>query len=84
MTASASASRLLSPPAWVRKRSVSWLSRRLNKMCIRDSYKWDRPMYAFTGLSVILFEAFYPVLTGVRTARWYTTYFNKWFPSWPF
>ncbi len=47
-------------------------------------YKWDRPMYAFTGLSVILFEAFYPVLTGVRTARWYTTYFNKWFPSWPF
>ena len=47
-------------------------------------YRWERPMYAFTGLGVLLFAAFYPVLTGVRTAVWYTRSFLKWFPSWPF
>ena len=33
---------------------------------------------------VLLFAAFYPVLTGVRTPTWYTTGLLKWFPSWPF
>ena len=53
---------------------------------LRDEglYRWERPMYAFTGLGVLLFAAFYPVLTGVRTAVWYTRSFLKWFPSWPF
>lgn len=41
-------------------------------------------MYAFTAACVVLFAAFYPVLTGVRTPTWYTTGFLKWFPSWPF
>lgn len=47
-------------------------------------YKWYRPMYAFTGLCVVLFAAFYPVLTGIKTPVWYTRSFLKWFPSWPF
>ena len=41
-------------------------------------------MYAFTGLSVVLFAAFYPVLTGLRASVAYTRGFLKWFPSWPF
>lgn len=45
---------------------------------------WRKSAYWFTGLSVGLFAMFYPVLTGIRVARWYTTYFTKWFPSWPF
>ena len=45
---------------------------------------WRRNMYALTGVSTALFVAFYPVLTGLRCALWYTRGFLKWFPSWPF
>ena len=41
-------------------------------------------MYAFTGVSLALFAAFYPVLTGVEVSRNYTWKVLKWFPSWPF
>ena len=43
-----------------------------------------RWMYAFTGVSLALFAAFYPVLTGVEVSRNYTWKALKWFPSWPF
>lgn len=46
--------------------------------------RWKNQMYAFTGVCVGLFVAFYPVLTGLRVPTWYTTYFLRWFPSWPF
>lgn len=43
-----------------------------------------RNMYAVTGACTGLFVAFYPVLTGLRCALWYTRGLLKWFPSWPF
>ena len=53
---------------------------------LRERQPWtaNRQMYVFTAACVLLFIAFYPVLTGVRTPTWYTTGFLKWFPSWPF
>ena len=50
----------------------------------RDAALAGRQMYVFTAACVLLFAAFYPVLTGVRTPTWYTTGLLKWFPSWPF
>ena len=44
----------------------------------------ERNMYAVTGVSAALFVAYYPVLTGLRCALWYTRGLLKWFPSWPF
>lgn len=44
--------------------------------------KLDRRL--FTGLSLVLFAAFYPVLSGVTVLEWYSTYILKWLPSWPF
>ncbi len=43
-----------------------------------------RWMYAFTGVCLALFAAFYPVLTGVEVSRNYSWKALKWFPSWPF
>ena len=43
-----------------------------------------RWMYAFTGVCLALFAAFYPVLTGIEVARNYSWKLLKWFPSWPF
>ena len=52
---------------------------------IKKSPQWRRYVYGLTALSVLLFVMFYPVLTGVETPRWYTTYFLKWIPdAWPF
>lgn len=47
-------------------------------------FRWQRNMYAVTGVCAGLFVANYPVLTGLRTAVWYTRGFLRWFPSWPF
>ena len=47
-------------------------------------FRWERNMYAVTGVSAALFVAYYPVLTGLRCALWYTRGFLWWFPSWPF
>ena len=47
-------------------------------------FRWQRSMYAFTGVCTGLFVAYYPVLTGLRCALWYTRGFLRWFPSWPF
>ena len=47
-------------------------------------FRWQRNMYAVTGVCTGLFVAYYPVLTGLRTAVWYTRGFLRWFPSWPF
>lgn len=51
----------------------------------RKCPQWRRYVYGLTALSVFLFVMFYPVLTGVETPRWYTSYFLKWIPdAWPF
>ena len=47
-------------------------------------FRWQRNIYAVTGVCAGLFVAYYPVLTGLRTAVWYTRGFLRWFPSWPF
>ena len=47
-------------------------------------FRWQCNMYAVTGVCAGLFVAYYPVLTGLRTAIWYTRGFLRWFPSWPF
>lgn len=47
--------------------------------------RWKRYVFGFTALSVSLFAAFYPVLSGLRVSRWYTSYLLRWFRgSWPF
>jgi dolichyl-phosphate-mannose-protein mannosyltransferase len=45
---------------------------------------WQRYVYTYTGLCLLLFVMFYPVLSGIRVSTDYTTTFLRWFPSWPF
>ncbi len=45
---------------------------------------WRGNLLAFTVVSVALFVMFYPVLSGLRVAEWYSTHLLKWLPSWPF
>ena len=42
-----------------------------------------RSVYAVTAGAVVLYAAFYPVLIGLMTPRWYTSNFLQWLPSWP-
>lgn len=49
---------------------------------ISYSKKNARLMYAFAGAQVILFAAFYPVLSGMEAGNWYFTLL-KWLPRWP-
>ncbi len=51
-----------------------------DEMRRRNRLKW---MYAFTGLSVLLFAVYYPALAGIETSRNYSWKILKWFPSWP-
>lgn len=51
----------------------------LHVLCRSRKYG-NVPLYAVTALSLLLFAAFSPVLTGTETGM--TTYL-KWFPSWP-
>jgi dolichyl-phosphate-mannose-protein mannosyltransferase len=47
--------------------------------------RWKRPVYCYTALCLVLFVAFYPVLTGIPVYRWYTGAFLRWIPGmWPF
>ena len=46
---------------------------------------WRTYLYGATCLCLLLFVAFYPVLSGIAVPRWYTTNFLRWIPSaWPF
>ena len=46
---------------------------------------YRRLVFGYTCAAVLLFVAFYPVLSGVAVPRWYTTNFLRWLPqSWPF
>ena len=42
------------------------------------------PIYALTGTAAGLYAAFYPVLIGLSVPVWYSTWFLRWLPSWPF
>ncbi|MGN1001406.1 MAG: phospholipid carrier-dependent glycosyltransferase [Oscillospiraceae bacterium] len=43
-----------------------------------------RLLFSFTAVSLVLFAAFYPVLSGLRVPTWYTYGFLRWLPGWPF
>ena len=43
-----------------------------------------RVVVGFTAVSVVLFAAFYPSLSGLRVPRWYDLSFLKWMGTWPF
>ena len=51
--------------------------------CRKAGLSWKKPLYLFTGASLVLFAAFYPVLSGVPAPVWYCRYFLQWLPSWP-
>lgn len=60
-------------------------------LCYILNHIWERgyggyklAVYSFTAISVLLFAAFYPVLSGIPTSSWYTYNFLRWVPSWPF
>lgn len=40
-------------------------------------------VYGFTGYAAVLYVVFYPELIGLYVPTWYSTYFLRWFPSWP-
>lgn len=50
---------------------------------VRTGKHGKRYLYSFTGLSVLLFAAYYPVLSGMWATIGYTGNFLRWFPSWP-
>ena len=48
--------------------------------------RYPRPkgvILSFTAVSVVLFLAFYPVLSGLAVPRWYELKFLKWLGTWP-
>lgn len=51
---------------------------------LRDCGGRRWPLYSFTAVSLALFAAFYPVLSGLRVPQWYSHNLLAWFPSWPF
>ena len=49
--------------------------------------RYPRPkpvVLSFTVVSIVLFAAFYPALSGIPVPRWYDLKFLKWLPTWPF
>ena len=48
----------------------------------RPKRRWG--VVSFTVVSVVLFAAFYPALSGMQVPRWYDLSFLKWLGSWPF
>ena len=43
-----------------------------------------RIVVCFTAVTVVIFAAFYPALSGVPVPRWYDLSFLKWLGTWPF
>ena len=46
--------------------------------------EWKRILLSFTGVSVVLFVVYYPVLAGYPIERWFGDRFLNWLGSWPF
>ncbi len=60
--------------------ALCWLFDDLRK---RDKH-WRWAVFGYAGACVLLFAAFYPVLSGVPCSQDYTNYFLKWFSAtWP-
>lgn len=57
----------------------------LNTIWERARGRYKLAVYGLAGASVLLFGAFYPVLTGIAVPEFYTKYILRWIPpSWPF
>lgn len=57
----------------------------MNTIWEREQGRYRFAVYGFTGASVLLFAAFYPVLSGVPVQEFYTKYYLRWIPAmWPF
>lgn len=52
------------------------------KLIVKEKPKWKPVMYVYTGLAVVLFIMFYPVLTGTPVSGEYAQTYLKWFSSW--
>ena len=46
--------------------------------------EWKRILLSFTGVAVVLFAVYYPVLAGLPIPRWYGNRFLNWLGTWPF
>jgi dolichyl-phosphate-mannose-protein mannosyltransferase len=54
-------------------------------MCRRTKKRYDRLVPIFTGLCLLMFIIFYPVLTGIRFSIGFTNAVLRWFGgNWPF
>lgn len=50
----------------------------------RKNPEWKRSFLSLCGVSLVLFVAFYPVLSGAEVSRDFADKFLGWFSSWPF
>ena len=55
----------------------------MDGMMTRKRKGYKLAVYGFTGYAVLLYAVFYPELVGIYVPTWYSTYFLRWFPSWP-
>lgn len=55
----------------------------MDDMMARRRAGYRLAVYGFTGCAVGLYAIFYPELIGIYVPTWYSTYFLRWFPSWP-
>lgn len=55
----------------------------MNDMMARGRKGHRLAVYGFTGAAAALYAVFYPELIGIYVPTWYSTYFLRWFPSWP-
>lgn len=55
----------------------------MDGMLERDKPHARLAVCGLTGLAVALYAAFYPVLMGLYTPKWYNWNFLRWLPSWP-
>ncbi len=57
----------------------------LNTIWERAQGRYKLAVYGYAGSAVLLFGAFYPVLSGIPVSEFYTKYFLRWIPfAWPF
>lgn len=57
----------------------------MNTVWEREQGRYKLAVYGFTGAAILLFAAFYPVLSGVPAPEFYTKYYLRWIPPmWPF
>ncbi|MFA9463742.1 MAG: phospholipid carrier-dependent glycosyltransferase [Velocimicrobium sp.] len=54
----------------------------MKKLWEQDQVLWKRRFIIYAGLTILLFAAFYPVLSGMPVSVSYVSNFLRWFDSW--